>query len=58
MYNYGYDYSTAVDTATGFVGIMTGLYFGIMIFSSIIGLIAIISYAKYLLKQENHGGQV
>jgi len=52
-YGYGYDYgigSEAVDAAAGFVGLGLGLWAAMMIFTSIIGLIAIISYAKIFTK--------
>lgn len=53
MYDYGYGYglgSDAVDAAAGVVGVGLGLWAAMMIFSSIIGLIAIISYAKIFSK--------
>jgi len=50
MYNYGYDYGYSADAAASTLGVLGGLFFGIMIFSSIIGLIAIISYAKIFKK--------
>lgn len=50
MYDYGYDYGYAAEATTSMLGVMGGLFFGIMIFSSIIGLISIISYAKIFTK--------
>ena len=52
-YGYGYDYgigTEAVDAAAGFVGLGLGLWIAMMIFTSIIGLISIISYAKIFSK--------
>ena len=49
MYDYGLG-SEAVDAAAGFVGLGLGLWAAMMIFSSIIGLITIISYAKIFTK--------
>ena len=49
MYDYGYT-TDAIEASTSMFGILGGLTLGIFIFSSIIGLIAIISYAKIFKK--------
>ena len=50
MYDYGYDYGNAADSMVGMATAMAGLGAAISIFSLIIGLISIISYAKIFKK--------
>ena len=50
MYDYGYDYGYTAESVVGAAGAMIGLSAAAFIFSAIISLIAIISYAKIFKK--------